>query len=136
VHTKMTDEVSHKGNAIEKKEVIEDLDSGMDELVEAVAKRKDLLVVVTGDHSTPSESRLVHSGESVPVIMAGPKIRRDRVDCFDEISAAQGCLGLMRGRELMLMMLNASERSILTGLCLGDTVRPYVPVNYPPFFLK
>jgi 2,3-bisphosphoglycerate-independent phosphoglycerate mutase len=136
VHTKMTDEVSHKGDAIEKKEVIEDLDSGMDDLVEAVAERKDLLVVVTGDHSTPSDSRLVHSGESVPVIMAGPKIRRDRVDRFDEISAAQGCLGLMRGRELMQMMLNASERSILTGLCLGDTVRPYVPVNYPPFSLK
>ncbi|MCU0600962.1 MAG: alkaline phosphatase family protein [Desulfobacterales bacterium] len=136
VHTKMTDEISHHGNAIQKKEIIEDLDSGMNELVDAVSKRKDLLVVVTGDHSTPSDSMLVHSGESVPVIMAGSKIRRDRVDRFDEISAAGGCLGLMRGRELMQMMLNSSERSMLTGLCLGETVRPYFPANYPPFPLK
>jgi 2,3-bisphosphoglycerate-independent phosphoglycerate mutase len=136
VHTKMTDEISHHGNALQKKEVIENLDSGMCELADAVFKRKDLLVVVTGDHSTPSNSRLVHSGEPVPVIMAGEKIRRDRVDRFDEVSAAQGCLGLMRGQELMQMILNAAERSMLTGLCLGGAVRPYFPDKYPTFPLK
>jgi 2,3-bisphosphoglycerate-independent phosphoglycerate mutase len=136
VHTKVTDEISHKGNAVQKKAVIEELDAEMDELVEAVSARKDLLVVVTGDHSTPSQSRLVHSGEPVPVIFAGSKVRRDRVDRFDEISAASGCLGLIRGRELMQMILNSSDRSILTGLCLGDTVRIYMPSEYPTFPIK
>jgi 2,3-bisphosphoglycerate-independent phosphoglycerate mutase len=136
VHTKMTDEVSHKGDSRQKKEVIEELNAGMDELVKAVSARRDLLVVVTGDHSTPSRSRLVHSGESVPVIMTGPTVRRDRVERFDEISAAAGSLGLMRGKELMQMILNSSEKAILTGLCRGDTIRPYVPDNYPSFPLK
>jgi 2,3-bisphosphoglycerate-independent phosphoglycerate mutase len=36
-----------------------------------------MLVVITADHSTPSISPMVHSGEPVPVIMAGPSVRRD-----------------------------------------------------------
>jgi 2,3-bisphosphoglycerate-independent phosphoglycerate mutase len=134
VHTKMTDEISHKGkSAIEKKEVIEDLDAGMNELFKAISTQMDLLVVVTGDHSTPCQSMLVHSGEPVPILFAGSKVRRDRVDRFDEISAASGSLGLMRGRELMQMILNSSDRAILSGLCLGDTVRAYMPTDYPAF---
>jgi 2,3-bisphosphoglycerate-independent phosphoglycerate mutase len=137
VHTKMTDEISHKGkSAVEKKDVIEDLDAGMDELLEAASTRIDLLTVVTGDHSTPCQSLLVHSGEPVPVIFAGSKVRRDRVDRFDEISAASGCLGLMRGRELMQMILNSSDRAILAGLCLGETIRMYMPTDYPAFPIK
>lgn len=137
VHTKMTDEISHKGkNAVLKKEIIEDLDAGLDELLEAVPAQMDLLVVVTGDHSTPCQSLLVHSGEAVPVLFAGSKVRRDRVDRFDEISAASGCLGLIRGRELMQMILNSSDRAILAGLCLGDTIRAYLPSDYPPFPVK
>ncbi len=136
VHTKIPDEVSHHGTPLQKKHVIEALDTGMEDLVCDLSRRPDLLVVVTGDHSTPSHSRLVHSGESVPVIMAGSKIRRDKVDQYDEISAAQGCLGLLRGKELMHMILNASERAMLSGLCLGDAIRPYFPADYPPFPVK
>jgi 2,3-bisphosphoglycerate-independent phosphoglycerate mutase len=134
VHTKVPDETSHKGTARMKKKAIASLDAGMDELAAALSRTKknaDILAVVTGDHSTPCKSALVHSGEPVPVIFAGRTVRRDRVDRYDEISAAAGALGLMRGRELMQMILNCAERSMLNGLCLGAAVRPYVPEDYP-----
>jgi 2,3-bisphosphoglycerate-independent phosphoglycerate mutase len=136
VHTKVPDEISHKGTPELKKLALEALDSGMAELVEAVEKRKDVMVIVTGDHSTPSDSTLIHSGETVPVVIAGPNIRRDRVDKFNEISVAEGCLGMLRGRELMLMALNFADRSVLATHQLGDTVKAFIPDDYPPFILN
>jgi 2,3-bisphosphoglycerate-independent phosphoglycerate mutase len=138
VHTKVPDETSHKGTARMKKKAIAALDAGMEELAAALSntkKKSDILAVVTGDHSTPCSSALVHSGETVPVIFAGRTVRRDRVDRYDEISAAAGALGLMRGRELMQMILNCAERSVLNGLCLGGNIRTYVPEDYPPLLL-
>ena len=135
VHTKIPDEVSHKGTPIKKKQALEVLDCAFGDLVQAVEKKADVLVIVTGDHSTPSDSTLIHSGETVPVIMAGPRIRRDRVTAFDEVSAAQGCLGLLRGKELLAMALNFSERSALVTHQLGDSVTPFIPEDYPPFKL-
>jgi 2,3-bisphosphoglycerate-independent phosphoglycerate mutase len=136
VHTKVPDEVSHKGTPLLKKQAIEALDAGMDELAGAMEKRKDVLVIVTGDHSTPSASTLIHSGETVPVIIAGPNIRRDQVKTFNEISVVSGCLGMLRGRELMQMAVNFADRSVLATHQLGDTVKAYIPDDYPPFSLN
>jgi hypothetical protein len=65
--------------------------------------------------------------------MAGPTVRRDNVTGFDEIQAARGGLGLLRGEELMLTLLNAAGRSVLFGHRLGAKQRPYVPKDYDPF---
>lgn len=135
VHTKVPDEAAHEGDPREKEVAIAALDRGLDELVQAVERKDDLLVVVTGDHSTPSMSPMIHSGEPVPVVLAGPTIRRDEVDAFDEVSAATGCLGLLRGRELMLTILNHADRSSLLGHRLGRDERPYVPPAYESFKL-
>jgi len=135
VHTKVPDEAAHTGDPKQKEAVISALDQGLDELIKAVKTRDDLLVVVTADHSTPCGSNLIHSGESVPLTFVGPTIRRDGVNSFDEVSAAYGCLGILRGRELMLMILNYSDRSALLGHRLGKTERPYFPSNYEPFRL-
>lgn len=136
VHTKAPDEAAHTKDPARKRDVIDMLDPGLDELVEAVEQRDDLLVVVTADHSTPSSSLLIHSGEPVPVCFAGPNSRRDAVTAFDEISAAGGCLGFLRGEELMLMILNYGNRSTLMGHRLGPVERPYVPQGYRPFRMK
>ncbi|HEJ83137.1 MAG TPA: phosphoglycerate mutase, partial [Desulfobacteraceae bacterium] len=136
VHIKAPDKAAHTKDSGHKRDVIDSLDRGLDELVEDVEKRDDLLVVVTSDHSTPSSSLLIHSGEPVPVCFAGPNIRRDAVTAFDEISAAGGCLGLLRGEELMLMILNYSNRSTLMGHRLGPVERRYVPKGYRPFGMK
>ncbi len=135
IHTKVPDEAAHSGDPKQKEAVIAVLDQGLDELIKAVETRDDLLVAVTADHSTPSISNLIHSGEPVPFTIIGPTIRRDEVDSFDEVSAAAGCLGLLRGKELMLMILNCSDRSALLGHRLGGKERPYFPDDYEPFKL-
>ena len=53
VHTKVPDEISHKGTPVLKKQALEALDAGMIEIVAGIEKRNDVMVVVTGDHSTP-----------------------------------------------------------------------------------
>ena len=133
VHTKVPDEVSHNGTPELKTEVIAALDGGFAGLLKVLGKREDLLAVITADHSTPACSGLVHSGETVPVIMAGTAIRRDRVDRFDEIAAVTGSLGFLRGAELMHMVLNCTDRAILEGLRLGAVRRPFLRVDYPLF---
>jgi 2,3-bisphosphoglycerate-independent phosphoglycerate mutase len=80
-------------------------------------------------------SSLIHSGEPVPVTLVGNTIRRDAVDAFDEVRAASGCLGLLRGQELMLTILNHADRSVLLGHRLGGEETRYVPKNYEPFKL-
>ena len=136
VHTKVPDEISHKGTPLLKKQALESLDLGLKELVGIMEQSENVMVIVTGDHSTPSDSILIHSGETVPVVIAGPNIRRDRVDAFNEISVASGCLGLLKRRELMQMALNFADRSVLATHQLGDTVNSFIPEDYPPFILK
>lgn len=135
VHTKVPDEAAHTGDPIYKKDQISRLDRGLKELLNTVEKEEDLLVVVTADHSTPSISPMIHSGETVPVIMAGPSVRRDNVKIFSEIHAARGCLGMLRGVELMLMILNFSNRGNLYGHQLGPIKRWYLPSDDDPFEL-
>ncbi|MBW2605313.1 MAG: 2,3-bisphosphoglycerate-independent phosphoglycerate mutase [Deltaproteobacteria bacterium] len=135
VHTKIPDEAAHTGDPLYKKDQISRLDRGLKELADVVEKEDDLLVVITADHSTPSISPMIHSGEPVPVIMAGPSVRRDDVRNFSEIHAAKGCLGMLRGEELMLMMLNFSNRGNLYGHQLGPVKRAYLPSDDEPFEL-
>jgi 2,3-bisphosphoglycerate-independent phosphoglycerate mutase len=88
---------------------------------------------VGADHSTPSAGPLIHSGETVPFLFCGPGIRCDAVQRFDEISAAGGALGPMRGTELMLMILNALDRAKLKGLMDTRRDQPFWPGRYTPF---
>lgn len=136
VHTKAPDQAGHTKDPNQKRAVIDRLDRGLNELVEKVEQKDDLLVVVTADHSTPSSSALIHSGEPVPVSFAGTGIRRDAVTAFDEVNSATGCMGLLRGRELMLMVLNCAARSVLLGHRLGPVEKYYVPPSYRPFHMK
>ena len=133
VHTKAPDEAAHRGDPEAKAAVIEALDRGLSPLVEAVRSTGDLLAVVTADHSTPCGTPLIHSGETVPVVLAGPTVRRDRVERFDEVSAAGGGLGPLRGEGFMLTLLCAAGASVLHGHRLGAVERAYVPSDYPPF---
>jgi len=133
VHTKAPDEAAHTGDPIKKLKVIESLDQGLGGLVKAMEERDDLLVAVTADHSTASVTDLIHSGEPVPLVLAGPGVRRDQISAFDETAAAKGCLGFLRGRELLLMLLNYADRSSLLGHRLSPQEKWYVPEGYRPF---
>ncbi len=133
VHTKAPDEAAHTKDPVRKKDVIESLDAGLGLSLEPFLNDPDLLTVVTADHSTPSAGPLVHSGESVPLAMVGPGIRQDGVKRFDEVSAAPGALGMIRGRELMLLILNHLDRAKLAGIMDTPEDQPYWPGDYEPF---
>jgi 2,3-bisphosphoglycerate-independent phosphoglycerate mutase len=130
VHTKVPDEAGHTKDPERKRAVIEALDVGMFQSIQPVLDDPDVLLVVTADHSTPSAGPLIHSGETVPILFRGRGVRQDHVRAYDEVAAAQGALGHVRGRELMLMILNALDRSKLQGLMDTPYNQPYWPGAY------
>ena len=136
VHTKAPDEAAHAKNPLAKKAVLEALDAGIGQKVKQVCSHPDVLVVVTADHSTPSSGSLIHSGEPVPLLMWGTGVRRDSVRSFDEISAAAGALGTVRGAELMYLILNHLDRVKLQGIMDTPVDQPYFPGDYEQFTIK
>jgi 2,3-bisphosphoglycerate-independent phosphoglycerate mutase len=109
--------------------VLETLDRGIGNALKPLLAEPDLLMVVAADHSTPSAGPLIHSGEPIPLIFHGPGIRRDMIMQYDEISAAGGALGFVRGKELMYLILNHLDRAKLHGLMDTPVDQPYWPGN-------
>ena len=136
VHTKMPDVAGHTKDPLFKKQVIEALDNGIGRVVERLVNDPELLVVVTADHSTPSAGPLIHSGEAVPLIFCGPGVRRDAVRHYDEISAAGGVLGPVRGKELMYLVVNHLDRAKLHGLMDTPVDQPFWPGRAQPFYIE
>lgn len=137
LHTKAPDVAAHTKDCLRKRDVIAALDKGAGRLLQ-MAKDPDLLLVITADHSTPSSGSLIHSGEPVPLLLHGDGVRRDAVERFDEVAAATGCLGLLRGAEFMLLLLSHLDRARLMGL--RDSPEDFVnapswPARYEPFRL-
>ena len=118
VHTKAPDEAGRAKDPAKKRDVIEKLDAALVDLFAPggllTAREPDgtpsHLVIVTGDHGTPSGTELVHSGDAVPFAMIGPATLRDTVASFDELACASGSLGHFEGRELMPDILNRIGR--------------------------
>lgn len=132
VHTKMPDEAGHTKNPWYKKEVIEALDRAMSVVVNEIIPDRETLVVVTADHSTASSGTMIHTGETVPITMVGKYVRNDGVGEFNEIACSGGALGVVRGKELMHLVLNFLDRAKLYGLMDTPVDQPYYPGNYRP----
>ncbi|MBU0516845.1 MAG: 2,3-bisphosphoglycerate-independent phosphoglycerate mutase [Proteobacteria bacterium] len=136
VHTKAPDQAAHTKDPRTKLAVIEELDQGLGRVLPDLLADPETLVVVTSDHSTPSGSDLIHSGEPVPLAMVGQGVRVDQVNRFDEISAAAGALGLLRGDEFMLLVLNHLDRAQLVGLRQAPQPTPHRPRKRRPFRIE
>lgn len=136
LHTKAPDEAAHAKDPERKVRVIEALDRALLQFLgntpETILDDPERLLVLTADHSTPSCGTLVHSGEAVPLVFQGQGVRRDLVRRFDEVHAAQGCLGGVRGTELMRLILNHLDRSRLEGVRDTPEDRLYWPGDYQP----
>ena len=113
IHTKAADEASHTGKPAKKVKALEELDRALEPAVEHFASDPDVLTVITADHATPSggSEDVMHSGESVPVVMVGSNVRVDAVESFDETSCAAGSLGLINGHDIMPLILNSTDRA-------------------------
>jgi len=135
VHTKMPDEAGHTKNPWYKKEVIEAIDRAMSVAINEIIPDTEVLLVVTADHSTASSGSMIHTGETVPLTMVGKYVRRDKAGEFNEISGAGGGLGIVKGKELMYLILNFLDRAKLRGLMDTPVDQPYYPGNYKPLKL-
>lgn len=110
VHTKAPDEAGHTKDPARKRDVIAALDAALPALWEDGLIAPDNLVIVTGDHGTPSGTELVHSGDAVPFAMLGPSTYADGVAVFSERACAAGALGHLEGRDVLPTVLNAVGR--------------------------
>lgn len=111
-HLKATDEAGHTKDPAAKRAAIEAVDRGLAGLHERFA---DVVVCVTGDHATPTSPEVIHSGDPVPFVMAGPGVRADRVRRFGELDCADGLLGRITGADVMPVLLNAADRPLFLG---------------------
>ena len=104
-HHKAADSAGEDGDFEAKVAAIEALDAA----VPALSEMKPDVLVVTGDHATPSQMA-AHSWHPVPVLMSGPLAGRDHVERFGERWCREGALGRRPGTELMPIMLAAAGR--------------------------
>lgn len=136
IHSKAPDEAGHSKDPMLKKQAIENLDKGLAQSVPELLKRKDIVLAVTADHSTPCSGVMVHSGEPVPLCILGPGVRKDHVKKFDEVSAGAGGLGFVHGPEFMYMVLNYLDRGKLVGLMDTPVDQPYWPGQSKPLKIR
>jgi 2,3-bisphosphoglycerate-independent phosphoglycerate mutase len=109
-HVKSADAAGHTKDPRKKQQMIETLDAV---LVELPTERA--IVCLTGDHATPASPDVIHSGDPVPFVLAGPGVRSDRVREFGESTCAQGILSHLRGPDMMPVLLNAADRPLFLG---------------------
>jgi len=109
-HLKATDMAGHTKDPEIKRKTIEALDAELGALPVDRA-----IVCVTGDHATPAYPDVIHSGDPVPFVVAGPGVRADDVREFGELTCARGILGHLRGPDMMPVLLNAADRPLFLG---------------------
>jgi 2,3-bisphosphoglycerate-independent phosphoglycerate mutase len=105
LHYKYTDSTGEDGNFAAKVEMIERLDA---EVPRLRALNPDVLIV-TGDHSTPSKLK-GHSWHPVPTLLVSPTARPDRVAEFGEEACLRGGLGRFQAKYLMPLALAHAGR--------------------------
>ncbi len=111
-HLKATDEAGHTKDPNIKLRTIEAIDGPLANLT---GRFPDSVICVTGDHATPTSPEVIHSGDPVPFVVAGPGVRADRVARFGEIDCADGILGRLTGGDVMPVLLNAADRPLFLG---------------------
>jgi len=105
MHVKKTDSYGEDGNFDAKAAVIEEFDSFVPEIT---ALEPDV-IVVTGDHSTPSAMKS-HSWHPVPILISSKYARGGVSDGFGEKQSLRGELGTFRAVDLMTMILAHAGR--------------------------
>ncbi len=126
VHSKAPDVAGHRKDPVGKQQALEAIDSVLGPLARRIEHDPDLLIVVTGDHATPSSGPLMHSGEAVPLLIAGgPNVLVDEVREFHERAVIHGGLGRVTGADLMPLLLNLTDRIRLHGIRHQRQARPY-----------
>ena len=105
LHFKYTDSTGEDGAFEQKVKRIEELDAALPRIE---ALRPDVLVV-TGDHSTPSRLKS-HSWHPVPTLLVADTCRPDGLGGFSERECLRGGFGIFPARHLMLLAMAHAQR--------------------------
>jgi 2,3-bisphosphoglycerate-independent phosphoglycerate mutase len=107
IHFKKTDSYGEDGNFDAKVKVIEEVDKWLEEMV----KLSPDVILVTGDHSTPCVMKS-HSWHPVPAMIHSHngRVRTDGTTSFNESSCAQGGLGRLLSKDIILEVLAVAGR--------------------------
>ncbi len=105
IHFKYTDKTGEDGKFAEKVKRIEELDAA----IPAITGLKPDVLIVTGDHSTPSKMK-THSWHPVPTLLWGRNVRTDPIKEFGERGCLQGGLGHFEAKFLMAMAMAHAGR--------------------------
>ena len=104
VHIKGPDICAHDYDPEAKRRLLEVIDTELAPLIGS-----DLVVAITGDHSTDCNSGR-HTGDSVPSLLYVPNGRRDHCLQFGETNCANGGLGRVSGTGFICSMLDGMNR--------------------------
>jgi len=105
LHFKYTDSKGEDGDAPGKVKEVEKFDKQLPKIL----KLKPDVVIITGDHSTPTQLKS-HSWHPVPLLLAGPSLRADTGKKFGETECAAGSLGRIKATGIMpLAMAHANK---------------------------
>ena len=105
MHYKYTDSTGEDGNFDAKVEMIERLDA---EIPKIRSQNPDVLII-TGDHSTPSKLKS-HSWHPVPVVLSAKSCRFDGLGEFSESACLRGGLGQFQAKHLMPLAMAHAGR--------------------------
>ena len=100
LHVKTTDATGEDGNFEAKVKAIEELDA----MIPRITQLNPDVLVITGDHSTPSALRS-HSWHPVPVLLYSKYARLNSMERFNELECLKGALGQMPAKNLMAVAL-------------------------------
>jgi len=105
LHFKYTDSTGEDGAFAEKVKRIEDLDRALPR----IEKLGPDVLIVTGDHSTPSLLKS-HSWHPVPTVLAAATCRPDGLEKFSERQCRGGGFGIFPAKHLMLLAMAHAQR--------------------------
>jgi len=105
LHYKYTDSTGEDGNFAEKVKKVEAFDA----VIPKVRALNPDVLIVTGDHSTPSKMKS-HSWHPVPTVIAGGLCRPDGFSKFGEAQCRSGGLGQFKAKRLMLWAMAHAGR--------------------------
>jgi 2,3-bisphosphoglycerate-independent phosphoglycerate mutase len=105
LHFKYTDSTGEDGAFPQKVRRIEELDA----ILPRIEALKPDVLIVTGDHSTPSKLKS-HSWHPVPTLLVADTCRPDGLAKFSERECLRGGFGIFPAKHLMLLAMAHAER--------------------------
>lgn len=105
LHFKTMDSRGEDGDYEAKKKAIE----AVDPLIPGIEALNPAVIIVTGDHSTPSQMK-THSWHPVPILMKTKYARGSEARAFGERECLRGELGIFQTKHLMPLALANADR--------------------------